>query len=208
MKSYPSIAHYRKLIKSAPSIVSAFDKCDGSNIRAEWNPKRGFYKFGTRTQLLLPEDRVFGGIPALFEATLAEDLHRIFKAQRWKRAIAFMEFWGEGSFAGTHDLTTPKTLSLIDVSYDTRGFLEPEPYLDLFGDLSIAPRVYRGPLTEEFIESVRTHTCPGITLEGVVVKGPYTSPGLPWMAKIKTQAWYDALKAHCGENLALYEKLK
>lgn len=206
MKSYPSITHYRDA--KAPREVLAFAKIDGSNIRVEWNHKRGFYKFGTRTQLLIPEDRIFGKIPELFESTVAEDLHRIFKAQRWKQAIAFFEFWGEGSFAGTHNLNTPKNLSLIDISRDNRGFLEPRPYVDLFGDLPIAPLVYTGPLTDEFIESIKDSTHPGISLEGVVAKGEYISPGLPWMAKIKTQAWYDALKAHCNGNHALYEKLK
>jgi len=45
MKSYPSIPG--KHTNGIPLTV--FDKLDGSNIRAEWSKKRGFYKFGTRT---------------------------------------------------------------------------------------------------------------------------------------------------------------
>jgi hypothetical protein len=32
----------------------AFDKLDGSNMRFEWSPKRGWYKFGSRGQLIDP----------------------------------------------------------------------------------------------------------------------------------------------------------
>lgn len=48
MKYYPSIT---KEIRH-DIYIYAFDKLDGSNIRAEWNSKRGFYKFGTRNQLM------------------------------------------------------------------------------------------------------------------------------------------------------------
>ena len=48
MKEYPSIP-YR--IHGDLDII-AFGKYDGSNIRAEWSQKKGFYKFGTRKRLL------------------------------------------------------------------------------------------------------------------------------------------------------------
>lgn len=51
MKAYPSITTKIDFSKS----FHLFDKLDGSNIRAEWSPKKGFYKFGSRTQLLTPE---------------------------------------------------------------------------------------------------------------------------------------------------------
>ena len=47
MKQYPSISG--KLVNTK---IYAFDKLDGSNIRGTWSKKRGFYKFGTRTQML------------------------------------------------------------------------------------------------------------------------------------------------------------
>lgn len=205
MKSYPSIVHS---CKGCPAKIWAFDKLDGSNIRVEWNFKRGFYKFGTRTQLLSPEDRVFGGIPDLFQATLADSLHEVFMQQRWKTALAFLEYWGPGSFAGTHDLKTLKHLALIDISHDHRGILEPEHFLRVSEGLPRASLVYSGPLTDEFVEDVKSSTLEGITHEGVVCKGPHVSPGLPWMAKIKTMAWYDALRVHCRGNMAMFEKLK
>ena len=48
MKSYPTIPRQNRRLNYA----YVFDKLDGSNIRAEWNPKKGFYKFGSRTRLL------------------------------------------------------------------------------------------------------------------------------------------------------------
>ena len=47
MKQYPSISHDIRSVQAY-----AFDKLDGSNIRAEWHPKKGFWKFGSRTRLL------------------------------------------------------------------------------------------------------------------------------------------------------------
>ena len=53
MKSYRSIPFANKIPENETFYV--FDKLDGSNIRAEWNPKKGFYKFGSRSQLLTPD---------------------------------------------------------------------------------------------------------------------------------------------------------
>lgn len=57
MKEYLSIP--REIRFGIPAYV--FDKLDGSNIRAEWNKKKGFHKFGSKNrligtdQLFLPE---------------------------------------------------------------------------------------------------------------------------------------------------------
>jgi len=40
MLEYPTI---KKEVINIP--IYAFDKIDGSNIRVEWGPKNGFYKF-------------------------------------------------------------------------------------------------------------------------------------------------------------------
>lgn len=210
MKSYPSIPHLSGLRRDRlPTKVWAFDKIDGSNIRIEWSLKRGFYKYCTRTQLLLPHDPIFGGIPDLFASTLASELDVIFRELRWKRVQVFMEYYGDGSFAGTHDRSTPKALHVLDVAHDNQGFLEPKEFWDIFGNrVRCAPLLYTGPLTEEFLDAVRDHQHPGVSFEGVVAKGAYQSPGRPWMAKIKTKTWYQALRDYCGDNKALFEKLK
>lgn len=49
MQQYPSILGSSKAPLGEPCI--AFVKYDGSNLRWEWSPKRGWNKYGTRTQL-------------------------------------------------------------------------------------------------------------------------------------------------------------
>lgn len=55
MKQYPSIDGH---IVHLPVI--AFDKLDGSNIRCEWNRKKGLHKFGSRKVLLGADHTVLG----------------------------------------------------------------------------------------------------------------------------------------------------
>jgi len=48
-----------------------------------------------------------------------------------------------------------------------------------------------------------------MTSEGVVFKAKHDKKTQqPIMFKLKTQAWYDRLRDFCGDDLALYEKLK
>jgi hypothetical protein len=49
MEQYPSIEGSSKAPLGKPCI--AFYKYDGSNLRWEWNPKKGWFKFGTRHEL-------------------------------------------------------------------------------------------------------------------------------------------------------------
>ena len=48
LKKYPSIS---QKIRYGYEVY-AFDKIDGSQIRAEWDKKLGFHKFGSRKRLL------------------------------------------------------------------------------------------------------------------------------------------------------------
>lgn len=59
MKQYPSING--QISYEFPVYV--WDKLDGSNIRAEWSKKNGFYKFGTRERLLDSTDKVLELLP-------------------------------------------------------------------------------------------------------------------------------------------------
>ena len=45
MERYNKIDYYNKI--QFGKYCLAFDKIDGSNVRFQWNRKRGFYKFGT-----------------------------------------------------------------------------------------------------------------------------------------------------------------
>ena len=73
MKSYPSVASSRgSQFRAFKAHV--FDKIDGSNLRFEWSPKRGWYKFGTRKRLFDETDEVFGPAVRLWKETFAEPL--------------------------------------------------------------------------------------------------------------------------------------
>ena len=54
MKTYPTIRYFES--NDLGKKIIAFNKLDGSNIRAEWNKKRGLYKFGSRTRLISESD--------------------------------------------------------------------------------------------------------------------------------------------------------
>jgi len=204
MKSYPSID--TRVAQGEPLIV--FDKLDGSNIRAEWDPRRGFYQFGTRTRVIDASAPVFGEAIGLIQNGPGEALHAALRANKWKYALAFFEFHGPGSFAGEH-AAEPHTVTLIDVAADKRGLLEPTTFRQLFAGVVDTPRVlHAGPVDEALLARVRASELAGMTFEGVVCKGAYASPGLPRMFKVKSQRWLDRLRVRCGGDEALFERLR
>ncbi len=201
MKTYPSIP---KEIVTDYNIY-AFDKLDGSNIRAEWSPKRGFYKFGTKTQMLGEDHPIFGGAINLIKTKYEANLTDIFKRQRYENATCFFEFLGANSFAGYHDSNEPHDVILFDVSPHKKGILSPQEFLKLFGHLHIPKLLYYGKPNDTFIKSVRNSTLEGITHEGVICKGLNRHQLL--MFKIKTNAWLTQLKQHCKDDVKLFEQL-
>jgi len=204
MKSYPSID--RNLRKDI--YVYAFDKLDGSNIRAEWNSKRGFYKFGTRTQLMDEKSQPFGKAIPILRAKFEEQLGLIFNDMGWKDAICFFEYYGPSSCFGGHSEDEEKTLTLIDINPYKQGILNPDQFIKLFHYLDIPRVLFEGFITEEFVDQVKAGTLPGMTLEGVVCKGLNDkATKMPIMFKIKSRPWLDKLKKYCGGNEALYNKL-
>jgi len=202
VKQYPEIGNR----PVGGQAIYAFDKLDGSNVRAEWKRKRGWWKFGSRTRLLDRSESPLGEAIDLFLYGQANELERRFREERWDEATAFMEFWGPSSFAGTHQ-DEQHFVSLIDVSVQKRGLLLPKDYLELTEGLPRARLLYHGNANEPFVESVRTGTLEGMTFEGVVCKGPFVSPGLPLMFKVKNQAWFDRLRATCGGDEEKFRRL-
>jgi hypothetical protein len=202
MKTYPTIT---PILTNQP--IYAFDKLDGSNIRAEWNKKRGFYKFGSRKQLIGADDTTLGQSREMIVDTYADDLAHVFKDRRWDRAICFFEFHGPGSFAGLHKPGETPEVTLFDVAPHRKGILEPKVFLDLFGHLKHAELLYHGNPNDPFIQSVRDGTLEGMTYEGVVCKGKNISPGRPLMFKVKNQAWIDQVKALYANNEKLLKEL-
>jgi hypothetical protein len=188
MKPYPTIPG--EIIHEP---IYAFDKLDGSNIRAEWSRKRGFYKFGKRNHLLDDTNPVLRESQQLIVDGFTESMTKTFREQRWERAVCFFEFYGPRSFAGNHEDETHE-VTLIDVA-GPRGILEPRDFLDLFGNLKTAKLLHHGNPSSDFLDQVRSGTLNEMTFEGVVCKGKWVSPGRPLMFKVKNQAWYAKLRA-------------
>lgn len=214
MKSYPSIP--RAVGMSFQEIPNAyvFDKLDGSNLRFEWNRKRkAWSKFGTRTRLFDESDWQFGRAIKIFMATLAEPVAKVAYDQRWESAIVFTEHWGPSSFAGCHhdaqnqplDPDDQMRVELIDVAPYKQGMLGPAEYLKLFEGLPRAAFLGCFHWTRGFVERVWNNDVPGVTCEGVVGKAGRGKTHDLVMAKAKTSAWVDKVKARYTAEAA--EKL-
>lgn len=204
MQDYPSIER-GYIAKHVPVYV--FDKLDGSQIRAEWNKKRKFWKFGTRHHLLNENDKDFGEAIPLILAKYEKPLHDVFVKERFDKVICFFEFWGKNSFAGTHQ-QEEHFVTWFDLRVRSKGILPPKEFLRLSDGLDRARLLYHGNANEPFVESVRSGALEGMTFEGVVCKAQEMKTfGIPIMFKIKNRAWFDRLRNHCKGDEKLFEKL-
>jgi hypothetical protein len=205
MKEYPKIFGPAFAGITDTSCI-AFYKYDGSNLRFEWNRKRGWYKFGTRRRLFDHTDPEYGEAIDLFMTKYADGVIKQIKNHRLYRqaesVIAYAEFFGPHTFAGKHDAeflgvetNDPKELVLFDVNVHKRGFIPPHEFVDLFQSMPIAEVVYRGIFDEQFVQDVREGKYP--VDEGVIVKGG-TGHDL-WMRKVKTLAYLEELKTRFPE---------
>src|SRR5262249_51753408 len=138
------------------------------------------------------------GLPRAFEADPA-----LGKPQE---ATAGFEFLGPHSFAGLHDPrdlglpdNEPFRVVLIDVNLHKRGFVSADEFIGRFGHLGIPDVVHRGELTREFIADVRAGRFG--TGEGVVCEGG--EGHRRWMAKVKTDAYLQRLRAFFREDRRL-----
>jgi hypothetical protein len=203
VKEYPTISPSKQYGVS----VYGFDKLDGSNVRAEWDRKKGFWKFGKRHGLLDDSNPHLTLAESLIQDTYGSILGKIFKDERWTEATAFFEFWGSQSFAGSHVEGDDFRVTLFDVSVLKKGFLEPRAFLKLFKDVPHAGLLFQGNFNHEVEQEIREGRLEGMTFEGVVCKGACVSPGRPLMFKVKSQAWFDKLKDYCKGDEALFERL-
>lgn len=200
MKSYPKIQYFNKGIFG--EIVWAFDKLDGSNIRCEWNRKRGWYKFGTRNNMIDEKNPQFGEAITIFLEKYGDDLPTIFRKcySNVESFVVFCEYFGDNSFAGLH-FDEPKDVVLFDVNAYKRGFISPKEFIQNFGGLDIPELIYKGEYNADLIESVRNNSFN--LKEGVVCKGVHQ--GEVWMSKIKTIEWLERVKNKLGEKALLEE---
>ena len=200
MKSYPTID--KSVQTSYP--VYAFDKLDGSNIRAEWSPNKGFYKFGTRKRLLDPNEEPLGEAVDLIMED-ADELSRRLRTLRVQKLTCFFEFYGENSFAGTHDEEDHRVV-LFDIDIYKKGLMAPRDFIKLTDGLAVPELVYHGNANTDFVLGVQNGTIPGVTFEGVVCKSA-TPKGLVKMFKIKSKAWIAKLKDKCGDDQEMFNRL-
>jgi len=202
MIEYPHIMPSSKAPREA---CVAFDKLDGSNIRVKYTAKKGFHLFGSRTQMFDKGHPFLGDAVEIFyrkyEDKLVDLIEQNFPNER--EVIAFLEFFGPNSFAGYHVKEDPKDLVLFDilVGHKNRKFLMPRDFIDLTASVGAAtPRIiYTGNLSDQFIQDVRDgkyDIVEGVVCKGVLKTGAHR--GGMWMAKIKTQAYFDRLKVKFG----------
>lgn len=210
MKSYPSIPTREN--NSLDMIV--FDKLDGSNIRAEWSLKCGFYKFGTRKRIIDHNDSHLGKAVHLIKYKYELDLDEIFKKgrHRWQRGVVcFFEFFGPNSFAGQHLVHEVHDVVLFDVAPNRAGIISPREFIKIFGGLDIPAVLHQGRVGPELINKVRESKLEGMTFEGAVCKAGNPNKkktSQPVMFKIKSRAWLQKLKTYCGEDIKAFERLK
>lgn len=202
METYPSIG--KDIINQR---IFAFDKLDGSNIRAEWTRKNGFAKFGTRKRLLDPNEQPLGEAVSLILENYGEALSRIFSKKRLQKATAFFEFFGPQSFAGLHQ-DEPHEVRLIEVHYYKEGIISPQEFLkDYARHVPTADLLYEGKPNQQFLDSVRNGTLDGMTFEGVVCKAGRDSRNRPVLFKVKNKAWIEKLKERYGADSPMFKEL-
>ena len=207
MKSYDKIPYYND--GHFGSYVYAFDKLDGSNIRCEWSRKRGWYKFGTRNNMIDASHEQFGEAIPLFLDKYGDSLPKIFMKEYKKieSFVVFSEFVGENSFAGYHDPDDVKDIILFDVNGHRKGFLPPEEFIRNFGELHIPEIIYEGEYNYKLINNVQKNLWD--LKEGVICKGTFktkkSNTDQVWMTKIKTKEWLRKVKDKLGDKALLEE---
>lgn len=187
--------------------VYAFDKIDGSNIRAEWSAKRkAFYKFGSRTRLIDRNEPIIGESIDLINEHFAEPLSIKFLKKKWDSVVCFFEFYGKSSFAGKH-IDEKHEVSLIDIAPHRLGIIPPDQFVELCDDLDTPKVLYNGLINDHVIRMIRDGTLPGMSFEGVVCKYLTHGGKQTKMFKIKSNAWLSRLKEHCGSDENLFKRL-
>lgn len=210
--------HYPKIPSSRNcpgSRCLAFEKYDGTNLHWDWDRECGWHSFGTRRDSFvfsLGRIEQFAEMHAhlresveVFRGQLADHLERVFRDNPCYRAHGgfkvFTEFFGPNSFAGLHKADDPKQLMLFDVEVEGFGMIGPEAFAKDFAHLPSARVVYRGKFTGAFCEAVRMGKYD--VNEGVICKGGSGGSDL-WMAKIKTNAYMEKLKAAFADRWEQY----
>jgi hypothetical protein len=196
MKQYDTIPYFGKHWDE-PTI--AFDKLDGSNLRFEFSRKRGFYKFGTRKNMIDKNTEGFGIAIDLFLTKYGDALTQVFNSKNYRNVLSFVcyaEFVGEKSAFGQHEFGKDNfDIVLFDVDQYKKGKVPPRRFIDDFGHTGIPKVIYEGPMEWDFVKAVQNNEFN--LKEGVicktVVNGREVNPIL-YYSKIKTNDWLERLK--------------
>lgn len=197
MLEYPSISS--EIQFGGPYFI--WDKLDGQNIRTEWSKKQGFYKLGARRTHL--DDRWRDEVYQLIEFQ-SDALLDGFRRQKWDRATCFFEFYSEKSLAGIFLPNDAKMIALLDVADPDGLLIDPRDFHKLFyGKVQTPKLLDRGNFNHDTYKAVKTSTYTGMTLEGVVVKGPgQQKEAPPVMFKCKSDEWFRRIRDLYGEERA------
>ena len=220
MKHYDSIENIKTDASLIGEEVWAFNKLDGQNFCAEIQPKsKKFVHFGSRNRTVDESDLQFGQTVKYFkESKIPEILIKILTDNSKKgdyfnsaeKVTFFFEWYGENSFAGSHQEGDEMHLALIDVNVKKKGYIEPKTFYELFygiDGLEVPELIFRGKLTKEFISSINNNdwtkeNCqyPHVK-EGVVCRRSTQLKGqkMP-KVKIKTNWWLNKLHSDYPEN--------
>jgi len=203
MRDYPSIPSYAELGRGyyKGMTIYAWDKLDGSNMRAEWSSKKGFYKFGKRKHLASSDTPFLTEAPDLFRNKYEDDLDKIFRKNRWERAICFFEFFGPNSFAGNHEEKDRDKFDVVlfDVALNKKTIMAPKEFYKMFGRLNLPNLIHVGRVNHEFADQILNSAIEGVSYEGVVCKGFNKERGLI-MFKIKSRAWVDEVRQYYRDD--------
>lgn len=208
MKSYASIPkwntdHYGK-------FVYGFEKIDGSNFRAEWDRKlskksrftHGFKKFGTRKEAIHVKSPFFEAVD-IFKRKMSKELDEIFRTDKVFRNIdritVFGEFFGESSFAGTHQWDEPHDIKIYDVFLYKKDYLPPSDFMKVFEHIDTPRFIMKLCFNEYVVSQVELGMFD--LREGAVFKG--VEEGKVFMFKIKTNRWLNRVKDLYGEKKML-----
>ena len=197
MKTYPAIKRFREA-KHLGFRGHTFAKLDGSNLRFEWERKRGWFRFGSRRRVINENHEIFGNSMDLFLRQFAESFEKHAVNQKWSGITVYCEFWGTNSFAGEHDLEDEKFLTPIDIAVYKRGMMDTDDFLKTFGN--IFDLRYLGLLTwdRKFVNQVENSCYPKMAFEGVVGKNGkgHKRVGI----KLKSKVWIARVIEMYGEE--------
>lgn len=197
MKAYSSIEYYGD---NWGLPIIAFDKLDGSNLRFEWSPKRGFYKFGSRNVMIDQSNEQFGFAIDIFKQKYEAALTDTFKSKDYRNTLSFTcfaELIGTKSAFGQHEFVDDTfDVVLFDVFAYKKGFIPPKQFVKDFENLGIPRIVYDGNLNQEFVAQVKSNQFD--LQEGVICKGVIRNRkgnDNLYYCKIKTNDWFERLRS-------------